>query len=251
MGPTECTINSSAHIVDIKETQDSADTISIGKPIQNTQYYILDKDKKPVAVGDIGELYIAGVGLARGYLHRDDLTADRFISHVFDDQDISQRLYKTGDLAYWNDNGAVQYSGRVDNQVKLRGYRVELDEIKSIIESHDWVNNAAVFLKKNQYTGYQNLVSMIELNPREAALMDQGNHDPHHQSKQSRSQVKMQLTNTGCRQDAEIANKSIIDLPGKIATEKQRKIVFPVKVIVFLKGGRSRKQISLTYSAAK
>lgn len=240
-GPTECTINSSAHIVDIKETQDSADTISIGKPIQNTLYYILDKDKKPVVVGDIGELYIAGVGLARGYLHRDDLTADRFISHFFDDQDISQRLYKTGDLAYWNEKGSVQYSGRVDNQVKLRGYRVELDEIKSIIESHDWVNNAAVFLKKDQYTGYQNLVSMIELNPREAALMDQGNHDPHHQSKQSRSQVKMQLTNTGCRQDAEIVNKSIIDLPGKTATEKQRKLVFSRKSYRFFEGGKITK----------
>ena len=244
-GPTECTINSSTHIVDINNLNDSdndnAGTISIGAPIQNTQYYILDNEKTPVAIGTVGELYIAGVGLARGYLHRDDLTAERFIHHFFDESKITVTLYKTGDLAYWNDDGTVQYSGRVDNQVKLRGYRVELDEIKSLIETHDWVNNAAVFLKKDEYTGYQNLISMIELNPREAALMDQGNHDSHHQSKQSRSQVKMQITNTGCRQNAEIINKPTINLPGKIATDKQRKLVFARKSYRFFEGGNLSK----------
>jgi amino acid adenylation domain-containing protein len=241
-GPTECTINSSAHIFDMKDIQDSADTVSIGTPIQNTQYYILDKKKKPVNVGDIGELYIAGEGLARGYLNREDLTAECFVTHFFDGEDISQTLYKTGDLAYWNENGSVQYSGRIDNQVKLRGYRVELDEIKSIIETHDWVNSAAVFLKKNEYTGYQNLISMIELNPREAALMDQGNHDSHHQSKKSRSQVKMQLTNIGCRKDTESVNKSTINLPGKIATNKQKKLVFARKSYRFFDGGKITKE---------
>jgi amino acid adenylation domain-containing protein len=241
-GPTECTINSSAHIFDIKDIQDSADTISIGTPIQNTQYYILDEDKKSVAVGDIGELYIGGLGLARGYLHREDLTAERFITHFFDGEEIGKTLYKTGDLAHWNKNGSVQYSGRVDNQVKLRGYRVELDEIKSIIETHSWVNNTAVFLKKNPYTGYQNLISMIELNPREAALMDQGNHDAHHQSKKSRSQVRMQLTNIGCLQDTEIINKSKIDLPGKIPTSTQRKLVFSRKSYRFFDGRKINKQ---------
>ena len=241
-GPTECTINSSAHIFDSREIQGSADTVSIGKSIQNTQYYILDKDKNPLAVGDIGELYIAGVGLARGYLHREDLTAESFITHFFEGEKTAKTLYKTGDLAYWNDNGSVQYSGRVDNQVKLRGYRVELDEIKSIIETHDWVNSAAVFLKKDKYTGYQNLISMIELNPREAALMDQGNHDAHHQSKQSRSQVKMQLTNIGCRQDTENVDKSIINLPGEKATEIQRKLVFSRKSYRFFDGGNITKK---------
>ena len=86
-------------------------------------------------VGDIGELYIAGVGLARGYLNREDLTAECFVTHFFDGEEIGQTLYKTGDLACWNENGSVQYLGRIDNQVKLRGYRVELDEIKSIMES--------------------------------------------------------------------------------------------------------------------
>ena len=241
-GPTECTINTSAHIFDIKEIQNSAATISIGTPIQNTQYYILDKEKQPVINGDIGELYIAGVGLARGYLNREDLTAECFFTHFFDGEEVGQTLYKTGDLAFWNENGSVQYSGRVDNQVKLRGYRVELDEIKSIIETHDWVNSAAVFLKKDKYTGYQNLISMIELNPREAALMDQGNHDSHHQSKKSRSQVKMQLGNIGCRKEIENVNKLTINLPGKITTNKQRKLVFARKSYRFFDGGKITKQ---------
>jgi amino acid adenylation domain-containing protein len=241
-GPTECTINSSAHIFDMKNSESIADTVSIGSPIQNTQYYILDEAKKPVTSDNIGELYIAGAGLARGYLHRKDLTAERFITHFFENDVVGKTLYKTGDLAYWNRDGSVQYSGRVDNQVKLRGYRVELDEIKSIIETHEWVNNAAVFLKKNPYTGYQNLISMIELNPREAALMDQGNHDSHHQSKQSRSQVKMQLSNTGCRQDTELADKPTINLPGKIPTKSQRKLVFSRKSYRFYDGKQIIKQ---------
>ena len=243
-GPTECTINSSTHIVNINKLTSlnkNSETISIGAPIQNTHYYILDSNNIPVGTGVIGELHIAGVGLARGYLHRDDLTAERFITHYFTGNKVGVTLYKSGDLAYWNTDGTVQYAGRVDNQVKLRGYRVELDEIKSLIETHDWVNNAAVFLKKDQYTGYQNLISMIELNPREAALMDQGNHDSHHQSKQSRSQVKMQLTNIGCRQDAENINKPTINLPGKIATNKQRKLVFARKSYRFFEEGKLNK----------
>ncbi len=236
-GPTECTINSSAHVVNVDELHESTESISIGTPIQNTQYYILDNNNVPVTGDTVGELHIAGIGLARGYLHREDLTADCFITHSFNDEDNNITLYKTGDLAYWNEDGTVQYSGRVDNQVKLRGYRVELDEIKSLIVTHDWVNNAAVFLKKDKYTGYQNLISKIELNPREAALMDQGNHDSHHQSKQSRSQVKMQIANIGCRQDIDDLNKAVIDLPGKIATDEQRKTVFARKSYRFFEGG--------------
>ncbi len=240
-GPTECTINSSTYLVDIHKIKQGNDTVSIGAPIQNTQYYILDTERQPVDEGTVGELYIAGVGLARGYLHRDDLTAERFTTHYFDNDETCIILYKTGDLAFWNADGTVQYSGRVDNQVKLRGYRVELDEIKSLIETHDWVNNAAVFIKKDPYTGYENLISMLELNPREAALMDQGNHDAHHQSKQSRSQVKMQLMNTGCRQDVENINKPTIDLPGKLATDEQRKLVFARKSYRFFEGGKISK----------
>ena len=235
-GPTECTINSSAHVVDIQALEQGADTISIGSPIQNTQYYILDDDKKPVGVGIIGELYIGGVGLARGYLHREDLTAERFIDYHFSGENIGTTLYKTGDLAYWNSDETVQYAGRADSQVKLRGYRIELDEIKSIIETHAWVNNAAVYLKEDKYTGYQNLIAMLELNPREAALMDQGNQGAHHQSKQTRTQVKMQLTNSGCRGYDNDVNKAKFELPGRIPTKAQHDIVFARKSYRFFEG---------------
>lgn len=240
-GPTECTINSSAYIVDMNSLGEGPDTISIGVPIQNTSYYILDDNKKPVAVGTVGELYVGGIGLARGYLHRKDLTSERFIKCGFSDENIEQTLYKTGDLAYWNTDKTVQYVGRVDNQVKLRGYRVELDEIKARIETHDWVNSAAVFLKNDQHTGYQNLIAVIELNPREAALMDQGNQEVHHQSKQSRSQVKMQLTNSGCRDTVGDVNKAIFELPGKLATKKQYDLVFSRKSYRFFDGGKASK----------
>ena len=245
-GPTECTINSSAHIVDRGKVKQGPDTISIGKPINNTQYFILDNNKMAVDLGEIGELHIAGYGLARGYLHRKDLTEQNFIEYFSVEDDQLVTLYKTGDLAYWNEDGSVQYTGRVDNQVKLRGYRVELDEIKSTIETHDWVNNAAVFIKKDLYTGYQNLIAMIELNPREAALMDQGNHDTHHQSKKTRSQVKLQLTNKGCRDSIDDLNKKIVDLPGKVATDAQRELVFARKSYRYFDGGTISKDDILT-----
>ena len=108
---------------------------SIGAPVYNTQYHILDEHRRPVAEGEIGELYVGGVQLARGYLHRPDLTADRFIRHPLREGSPDGRLYKTGDLAFWNPDGTVQFAGRTDNQVKLRGFRVELDEIKLAIEN--------------------------------------------------------------------------------------------------------------------
>ncbi|MEK8168847.1 hypothetical protein NKH77_00575 [Streptomyces sp. M19] len=91
----------------------------------------------------------------------------------------------------------MQFAGRVDNQVKLRGFRVELDEIRVSIENHDWVRNAAVVVRDDPRTGFQNLISFVELDPREAALMDQGNHGAHHQSKASRLQVRAQLAGSG------------------------------------------------------
>ena len=172
-------------------------TISIGAPVHKTQYHILDEHRRPVAEGEIGELYIGGVQLARGYLHRPDLTADRFIGYPLLEGDPDGRLYKTGDLAYWNADGTVQFVGRTDNQVKLRGFRVELDEIKLAIENHDWVRNAAVIVKDDPRTGFQNLLAFVELNPKEAALMDQGNHGAHHQSKASKLQVRAQLSQPG------------------------------------------------------
>jgi amino acid adenylation domain-containing protein len=236
-GPTECTINSSSFVLDQDTVADGPQTISIGAPVHNTQYYILDSQLSPVAVGEIGELYISGVQLARGYLYRPDLTADRFVDNPFHADYGYDKLYKTGDLAYWNAGGTVQFVGRADNQVKLRGFRVELDEIRLAIETRDWVKNAAVIVKSDSHTRSQNLIAFIELNPKEAALMDQGNHGVHHQSKESRLQVRAQLSNMGCRDAEEISDKIVVDLPGKISPQRQQRRVFARKTYRFFEGG--------------
>jgi amino acid adenylation domain-containing protein len=236
-GPTECTINASSFTVDQDTVDDGPSAIPIGTPVYNTRFHILAEDRSPVAVGEIGELHIGGVQLARGYLHRPELTAERFIADPFIPDQPDARLYKTGDLAYRNPDGTVQFVGRADNQVKLRGFRVELDEIRLAIETHDWVKNAAVVVREDSRTGFQNLIACIELSPREAALMDQGNHGSHHQSKESKLQVKAQLSNPGCRDVEEIAGKKAVDLPGAESTGEQRRRVFARKTYRFFEGG--------------
>jgi amino acid adenylation domain-containing protein len=120
-GPTETTIWSTAHRIEIEE-----DLIPIGRPIDNTKIYILDAWGHPVAVGVIGELFIGGFGLAKGYRNRTDLTAERFIVHP-----QFNRLYRTGDLARYRPDGVIECMGRVDHQVKVRGFRIELGEIET------------------------------------------------------------------------------------------------------------------------
>ncbi|MFD0367065.1 amino acid adenylation domain-containing protein [Streptomyces sp. NPDC127114] len=233
-GPTETTINATACLVDPDSLGDGAGSVPIGVPVDNTPCFILDEELRPVDIGTTGELYIGGVQLARGYLHRDDLTAERFIPSPFVP---TERLYKTGDLAYWNEDGTITCAGRADNQVKLRGYRVELDEISLAIEEHAWVRRAAAVVTDDPRTGFQNLVACIELNPREAALMDQGNHGSHHQSKASKLQVKAQLSNAGLRDPEELAGRAVLDLPGREASARQRREAFARKTYRFYDGG--------------
>jgi amino acid adenylation domain-containing protein len=116
---------------------------SIGRPIANTQIYILDSHLKPVPIGVSGELYIGGVCLARGYLNRPELTEENFIPNPFS-EDVQSRLYKTGDLARYLPDGNIEYVGRIDNQVKIRGYRVELGEIQTIMEQYPKIQQVAV-----------------------------------------------------------------------------------------------------------
>ena len=235
-GPTECTINSSAHTVDPAALAEGPQTISIGAPVHATWYAVLDAKREPVSTGEVGELYIGGVQLARGYLHRPDMTAERFVDITLSD-DAPTRWFKTGDLVSANPDGTVQFVGRADNQVKLRGFRVELDEIRLAIEEHDWVKNAAVIVKDDQRSGFQNLIACIELNPKEAALMDQGNHGAHHQSKQDKLAVKTQLSNPGRRDAADLSSREVVDLPGMAPTDLQRKWVFARKTYRFFEGG--------------
>ncbi|HEX7852361.1 MAG TPA: amino acid adenylation domain-containing protein [Sphingobium sp.] len=236
-GPTECTINSSAHPFE-EEAGDGAGIVSIGRPADQTRYYIVDADMCPVAAGEVGELLVSGVQLARGYLHRPDLTVERFLPNPFEAAWPYDRVYRTGDLAQWNGDGTVHYVGRADNQLKLRGYRIELDEISQAIEAHDWVKNAAAVVKSDPLTGTQNLLAYVELSPKQAALMDQGNHGAHHQSKASRLQVRAQLSNAGFRDDADLAGLPFIALPGREEQAAQRAQAFTRKTYRFFKGQR-------------
>ncbi|MET8506508.1 amino acid adenylation domain-containing protein [Streptomyces sp. NPDC004787] len=220
-GPTECTINASSHTVDRSTVAAGPAAIPIGRPAHETVFRIRE-----------GELCVGGVQVARGYLDRPELTAEKFIV-----TDEGERLYRTGDLATLNEDGTVQFAGRADNQIKLRGFRVELDEIALAIENHDWVKNAAVIVKNEPRTGFQNLVACVELSPKEAALMDQGNHGAHHQSKESKLQVKAQLSNAGTLGPAALAGRPVVELPGRTPSARTRRNVFARKTYRFYDGG--------------
>ena len=125
-------------------------TVPIGKPINNTQFYILDDCLQPVPIGVPGQLYIGGTGLAKGYLNKPELTAEKFINNPFSSTPSSpSNLYKTGDLVRYLPDGNLEYLGRIDYQVKLRGFRIELGEIESILMQHPDVTQAVVTLYKN------------------------------------------------------------------------------------------------------
>jgi amino acid adenylation domain-containing protein len=121
----------------------NSSVVPIGRPIYNTEIYILDPNLQPVPIGVIGEIYIGGDGLARGYLNRPELTAEKFISHSFN-KDRQTRLYKTGDLARYLPDGTIEFLGRIDSQVKIRGFRIELGEIESVLELHPQIRDGAV-----------------------------------------------------------------------------------------------------------
>jgi amino acid adenylation domain-containing protein/non-ribosomal peptide synthase protein (TIGR01720 family) len=141
-GPTETTIWSAVHRVE------SSERISIGRPIANTQFYVLDDQLQPLPIGVSGQLYIGGLGLAQGYWQRPDLTQEKFIEHT------AGRIYQTGDRVRWRSDGTLEYLGRTDYQVKLRGYRIELGEIESVLVQHPKVEQAIVLLKEDRLIAY-------------------------------------------------------------------------------------------------
>ena len=143
--------------------------VTIGRPAPNYRIFILGADMQPVAVGAVGELHIGGVSLARGYLGRPDLTAEKFVDDPFDPDALGGRLYKTGDLARFNVEGEIEFVGRADGQVKIRGFRVELSEIESVLMQCPEVLSAAVTVRQ-EIAGIQQLVGYVV--PRGGATID-------------------------------------------------------------------------------
>jgi amino acid adenylation domain-containing protein len=142
-GPTETTVWSSAQRITAEDKK-----ILIGRPIANTQMYLLDPERHLVHAGTVGELYIGGEGVTREYLHQPGMTAERFITHTFAPDRI-ERLYRTGDLARHQPDGRIEFMGRVDEQVKIRGVRIELGEIEVVLREHPDVRDAVVVVRED------------------------------------------------------------------------------------------------------
>jgi amino acid adenylation domain-containing protein/non-ribosomal peptide synthase protein (TIGR01720 family) len=155
-GPTETVVGCSTFLID--DDFDPSVPVSIGKPIANTQMYVLDEYLRPVPVGVVGELCIAGFGVARGYWRRPGLTAEKFVPDPF--QEPGARMYRTGDLARFRPDGNLEFLGRTDHQVKIRGYRIELGEIEARLLLHPSVSEAIVDARADA-AGHKRLVAYL------------------------------------------------------------------------------------------
>jgi acyl-CoA synthetase (AMP-forming)/AMP-acid ligase II len=153
-GPTETTIWSAA-----REISETDGRVLLGRPIANTQLYVLDSRQQVLPIGAAGELYIGGGGLARGYHNQAALTAEKFIPDPFSAQP-GARLYRTGDLVRYLADGSIDFLGRLDEQVKVRGYRIELGEIEAILRQYSRVKDAVVVVQ-DDVTGQKRLVGYL------------------------------------------------------------------------------------------
>jgi amino acid adenylation domain-containing protein len=156
-GPTETVVGCCVH--EVQASDPSSGSVCIGRPIANTQLYVLDESMRPVAHGVIGELFIGGTGVGLGYLNRAELTAERFLADRFSGVS-GARLYKSGDLARYRSDGTLEYLGRADDQVKIRGYRIELGEIEATLAAEPTVQACAVLAREDE-PGNKQLVGYI------------------------------------------------------------------------------------------
>jgi amino acid adenylation domain-containing protein len=159
-GPTECTDISASYTIE-KADIDLLETVPIGKPIDNVNLYVLDKDGNPLPIGLVGELYIAGDCLARGYLNKPELTAEKFVPDPFMP---GARMYRTGDRVRWLPDGNLEFLGRIDHQVKVRGIRIELGEIETALNQYSDVREAAV-LAREDLSGEKRLAAYVVPQP--------------------------------------------------------------------------------------
>lgn len=169
-GPTEAAVDVTAWEC---RPEDDGSHVPIGRPISNTQIYILDRYRQPVPIGAVGEIYIGGMAVGRGYLNRPDLTAERFLAAGFVD-DPQARLYKTGDLGRWRSDGVIEYLGRNDHQVKIRGFRIELGEIEARLLQHPQIKAAVVTAHRDE-VGERGLVAYVVADPSPTAGAPSGN----------------------------------------------------------------------------
>ncbi|HEX5322499.1 MAG TPA: amino acid adenylation domain-containing protein [Capsulimonadaceae bacterium] len=146
-GPTETVVGCCVYECGVEDSERWPGGLPIGRPIANTQLYVLDPRMQPLPVGVVGELYIGGHGVARGYIGRPDITAERFVPDPFSGKH-GARLYRTGDLCRYHPDGALEYLGRIDNQVKVRGFRIELGEIEGVLLEHASIKEAAVVVRE-------------------------------------------------------------------------------------------------------
>ncbi|MGA9966029.1 MAG: amino acid adenylation domain-containing protein [Terriglobales bacterium] len=165
-GPTEASVIATAHEPQISSPEQVPASLPIGRPIANTQIYLLDPDLNPVPVGEEGELHIGGDGVARGYLNRPEMTAEKFIADPFSTRP-GARLYKTGDLARYLPSGEIEFAGRRDFQVKIRGFRVELGEIEAVLATHPGIRDAVVVAIVDRSEDKRLLAYVIPVDPSE------------------------------------------------------------------------------------
>jgi amino acid adenylation domain-containing protein len=165
-GPTENTTFTCCHTTKLPD--ETATSIPIGRPVANTQVYVLDGWLRPVPVGVPGELFITGEGLAQGYLNQPELTAEKFIPNPFSKKPEA-RLYKSGDLVRYLPDGNIEFLGRIDNQAKIRGYRIELGEVEAVLGLHPSVHETVVIAREDQ-SGNKQLVAYVVLNEKSAMV---------------------------------------------------------------------------------